>query len=146
MKNPRKTQKLKRTIANYVTINKREYLIISILFIIGLLAGVLFINNIKEEQYNNLSNYINKFVEGFKNIENIDYFTLLKESITKNLQTTALICFFGTTVIGLPVVFGVIIYRGFCLGYTISTCISVLGMGKGLAFVCSNLLLHNLFL
>ena len=34
--------------------------------------------------------------------------------------------FFGTTVIGLPIVFGIILYRGFCLGYTIAVVTSIL--------------------
>lgn len=37
-------------------------------------------------------------------------------------------------------------YRGFCLGYTISSFISTLGIGKGLAFIVSNLMLHNIIL
>ena len=45
---------------------------------------------------------------------------------------------------GIPVVFGIVVYRGFCLGYTISACISVLGTSKGLAFVLANLVLQNL--
>ena len=40
--------------------------------------------------------------------------------------------------------FGMVCYRGFCLGYTISSCISVLGTAKGLSFIFSNLLLQNL--
>lgn len=36
------------------------------------------------------------------------------------------------------------LYRGFCLGYTISACISVLGTSKGLAFIFSNLILQNI--
>ncbi len=50
---------------------------------------------------------------------------------------------FGTTVIGIPIVFGILIYRGFCLGYTISTFISTIGIAKGLAFVFSNMLLQT---
>ncbi|MBR3002120.1 MAG: stage II sporulation protein M [Clostridia bacterium] len=44
----------------------------------------------------------------------------------------------------MPVVFGLVVYRGFCLGYTISACVGILGTSKGLAFVLSNLLLQNL--
>lgn len=37
-----------------------------------------------------------------------------------------------------------IAYRGFCLGYTISSCVSVLGISKGLVFIFSDLLIQNL--
>ena len=37
--------------------------------------------------------------------------------------------------IGIPVVFGLVLYRGFCLGYTIAVCINVMGLPQGLWFV-----------
>ena len=144
MKKLKKTQKIKEMVVNHLAKNKREYIIILILFIIGIFSGVLFINNIKEEQLNNISNYINTFIEKIKNIESINSLQLLKASLWQNIGVALLIGFFGTTVIGIPVVFGLIIYRGFCLGYTISSCIAVLGTSKGLAFLLSNLLLQNI--
>ncbi len=144
MKNSRKTHKIKEMVLNHLITNKREYLIILILFIIGIFSGVLFINNVKEEQFTNISNYINNFIEKIKSIEDINNMQLLKASLWQNIGVALLICFFGTTVIGIPVVFGLIIYRGFCLGYTISSCIAVLGTSKGLAFLLSNLLLQNI--
>lgn len=144
MKNLRKTNKIKSLIANNLIENKREYIIILILFIIGIFSGVLFVNNLKENQFNNISNYINTFIEKIKGIENINTLQILKTSVLQNIGLSLLICFFGTTVIGIPVVFGLIIYRGFCLGYTISSFISVLGTSKGLAFLLSDLLLQNI--
>ncbi|MGN1298067.1 MAG: stage II sporulation protein M [Clostridia bacterium] len=41
-------------------------------------------------------------------------------------------------------VFGLILYRGFCLGYTISICISIMGLSKGLLFIFIAILLQNL--
>lgn len=40
--------------------------------------------------------------------------------------------------------FGIILYRGFCLGYTISSIIVIMGMGKGILFVFISLLLQNI--
>ena len=69
---------------------------------------------------------------------------LLKTSMIQNIILGIAIWFFGTTVIGIPVVFGIVLYRGFCLGYTISTCITVMGLSKGLLFVLITLVLQNL--
>ena len=146
MKKLKKTQKIKEMVVNHLAKNKREYIIILILFIIGIFSGVLFINNVKEEQFGNISNYINIFIEKIKNIESINSLQLLKASLWQNIGVALLIGFFGTTVIGVPVVFGLIIYKGFCLGYTISSCIAVLGTSKGLAFLLSNLLLQNVII
>lgn len=40
--------------------------------------------------------------------------------------------------------FGIIIYRGFCLGYTISVCISIMGISKGISFIFISVVLQNL--
>ena len=45
---------------------------------------------------------------------------------------------------GIPIVFGLVLYRGFCLGYTISVCITIMGLSKGILFVIILLLLQNI--
>ena len=68
---------------------------------------------------------------------------ILKTTLIDKIYLTIAIWFFGTTVIGIPIVFGILIYRGLWLGYTISTFISTIGIAKGLAFVFSNMLLQT---
>ena len=62
----------------------------------------------------------------------------------QNIFLAVTVWFFGTTVIGIPIVFGIVLYRGFCLGYTISICISFMGFSKGLLFIIISLLLQNI--
>ena len=69
---------------------------------------------------------------------------LLKNSIGQNILLAVILWFFGTTVIGIPVVFGLVLYRGFCLGYTIAVCVTVVGLPQGIWFVMILLLLQNL--
>lgn len=126
--------------------NSKEYIIVTLIFIIGIFVGVLFVNNMKEAQRIEINTYINNFINGFKNTENIDSLKLLRDSINEKFILAVGIWFFGTTVIGIPIVFGIVLYRGFCLGYTISVCISILGMSKGLIFVLTTLLLSNILL
>ena len=143
MKNIKKTLKLKDIIVNPIASNSKEYIIVTLLFIIGIFLGVLFVNNIKNDEFDSVQNYITTFIQKFKENPNIDSGELLKTSIIKNLILALSLWFFGTTVIGIPIVFGILIYRGFCLGYTISTFISTIGIAKGLAFVFSNMLLQT---
>jgi stage II sporulation protein M len=143
MKNIKKTLKLKDIIVNHIASNSKEYIIVTLLFIIGIFLGVLFVNNIKNDEFDSVQNYITTFIQKFKENPNIDSGALLKTSIIKNLILALSLWFFGTTVIGIPIVFGILIYRGFCLGYTISTFISTIGIAKGLAFVFSNMLLQT---
>ncbi len=136
--------KLLNIIKEHILNNKKEYFIIFLIFIIGIFSGVFFINNIQETTKTEISNYLNQFIENFKKLEDINLIELLKNSIMQNVLLTVAIWFFGTTVIGIPIVFGIILYRGFCLGYTISLCITIMGLGKGISFVIVTLLLQNI--
>ena len=143
MKKSEKHQ-LKKIIKNHVIQNYREYGIISILFVIGIFLGVLFINTAKEAQTAEIHTYLTQFIEKIKNTENIENWEILKSSLWDDLVLTITIWFFGTTVIGIPVVFGIIVYKGFCLGYTISACISMMGFSKGIVFVLITLVVQNI--
>ncbi len=140
----KKEIKLLRIIKEHVINNKKEYAILFLIFIIGIFSGVFFINHIQEQAKTEITNYLNQFIEKFKPLENIDHIELFKNSVIQNGILAITIWFFGTTVIGIPVVFGIILYRGFCLGYTISLCITIMGLGKGLSFVFITLFLQNL--
>ena len=142
--NKNKGIKIKETIVNHIINNKKEYIIVSLIFIIGIFLGVLFINNIQEGAKEEITTYLNQFVEKMKNNQEINNIELLKTTIGQNIILTIIIWFFGTTVIGIPVVFGVVLYRGFCLGYTISVSITVMGLTKGISFVLISLLLQNI--
>lgn len=138
------SRKIKQTIIEHVANNRKEYIIIVLLFIIGIFLGVFFVNNMQESSKEEIQSYINNFIEKMKNLQNIDNMSLLKNSITQNIVFAVLIWFFGTTVIGLPIVFGLILYRGFCLGYTVSSFIAILGIGKGIVFIFASLLFQSL--
>lgn len=138
------SRKIKQIIIEHVANNKKEYTIVILLFIIGIFLGVFFVNNMQESPKEEIQTYINNFIEKMKSLQNIDNATLLKNSIIQNAIFAILIWFFGTTVIGLPIVFGLVFYRGFCLGYTISSFITILGIGKGITFILASLLFQSL--
>lgn len=128
----------------HIVNNGKEYFIVLLMFIIGIFAGVLFVNNMQNDQNMQVTSYLSNFIEKFKGIENLNSAEILKNSILQNVMLVCILWFFGTTVIGLPVVFGIVLYRGFCLGYTISATIMVLGLSKGIAFILISLLLQNI--
>lgn len=136
--------KLLKVIKEHIINNKKEYVIIFLIFVIGIFSGVFFVNHIQEGPKTEIVNYFNQFIEKFKGLESINSIELLKNSMIQNVILAVIIWFFGTTVIGIPVVFGMILYRGFCLGYTISLCITIMGFGKGISFVLVTLLLQNI--
>lgn len=137
-------QKIKDAIKNYMVNNYKEYLLVFVLFIIGIFIGVIILNNYGETQLMDVSTYISDFINKFKEAENININELILQSIKNNTTIALTIWFAGTTVVGIPLVLGLIFLRGLSLGYTISTCTYTLGVGKGILFNLSALLLQNI--
>ena len=86
----------------------------------------------KEAQSSQISSYINNFVESVKENYQISRSKLLMKSILNNLYITIILWFLGSTVIGFPLIYVVIGYKGYSIGYTISSIIATLGTGKRL--------------
>lgn len=135
---------IKETVKQHILNNKKEYIIIAFIFVIGIFLGVFFVNNIKEEQREGVAVYVNNYVTKMKETNNLENMNILKSSIKQNIVLVLGIWFFGTTVIGIPIVFGIVLYRGFCLGYTIATLVYTMGFAKGLIFVLVTIFLQNI--
>ena len=124
--------------------NYRSYILVIILFSVGLFLGVLFINQTENQE--NVIKYINTYIDEIKISESNSTIVQLKTDIKNNIFLVFILWFAGTTIVGIPIVFGIIIARGFCLGYTISACVITLGKIKGLIFVLLTIFLQNLIL
>ncbi|MDO4392352.1 MAG: stage II sporulation protein M [Clostridium sp.] len=139
-----KESKIKNIILENIMENARSYLILLVIFFIGIILGVIFVNNAKETQSLQISSYINNFVESVKENYQISRSKLLMKSILNNLYITIILWFLGSTVIGFPLIYAVIGYKGYSIGYTISSIIATLGTGKGLIFIISTMLFQSI--
>lgn len=137
---------IKKVIEEHITRNIRTYFILIIIFLLGLIIGLIVVNNSLEEQETEITNYINTFITELKNGSKLDYFKLLKSSFGNNLFLVIILWFMSLAVIGIPAVYGMVGYKGFCMGYTISSVVMTLGTGKGIVFVLSSMLVHNIIL
>lgn len=122
--------------------NAKSYFIIGIIFIVGIFLGVMFINQAKDKS--EIEKYINTYVDETKSLQNGNYFVELQKDIKNNIVLVLILWFAGTTIIGIPIVLGIILFRGFCLGYTIASCVYVLGRIKALIFITITILLQNI--
>ena len=136
--------KLKNVLLNHIYQNLKLYIVVTIVFLIGIIAGVIFINYAAESQITEIGEYLNQFITALKGDYQIDKGELLKNALLENLKLTIAMWFIGSTVIGMPIVFGIVLYRGFCIGYTVSSAIVVLGMQKGIVFFLTTILLQNI--
>lgn len=145
MKKLKKITNWKTTIINFLKNNSKEYLLVIIIFIIGMFIGVMLVNNTSAENQQIIENYILNFIEKFKLIANLDKLNLLTISIKDNIILAIALWIAGTTIIGMPIVFGIILFRGFCFGYTVAAVTFTLGLGKGIFFCILSLFLQNIF-
>lgn len=131
-------------IQKHINNNLKNYVIITIIFLVGVILGVLYINNVNDTQQEEISTYIQNFVDKAKNNSSIDYFKLFISSTKSNLMLAFFLWFAGLTVIGVFCVYGIICFRGFCLGYSISSIIATLGIRQGSMFILSSMLMQNI--
>ena len=80
----RKANNIKQLILNHFYENIKAYIIVIIIFIIGIVAGVIFINNTNETQSTEIQNYITSFINSLKQDYHIDKLELLKKSLGDN--------------------------------------------------------------
>lgn len=142
----RKTQRSKiiSILIDFIKNNIKEYFIISLIFLIGIFLGVMFTNNSTDQQKTEIVSYVNTYIEAFKQTTSEQNLELLQNNIKDNAVLSVIMWFVGSTVIGIPVIFGIILFRGFCLGYTISAITLVLGTGKGITFTATAIIMQNL--
>lgn len=141
---PRQKSKLKNMILGYINENIKIYAIVTLMFLIGWVIGIIFVNNSQEVQQEQINGYINTFIQGIKSDAEISKPEILKNSILSNLGITVLLWFLGSTVIGMPLIYIAILYKGYSIGCTISAIVASLGTGKGIVFILSTMLLQSI--
>lgn len=145
MKKHKKKSTIIPILVSHIRNNARDYFILLLLFLTGIIIGTVFINNTSEQQKNEISTYIYSFMDSIKENKTVNYTELIKETLMQNGILVIILWFCGTAIMLLPIIYGMVIFRGFSLGYTISAIVATIGSGKGTVFVLLSLLLHNIF-
>ena len=121
--------------------NIKSYIIVVVIFLVGIFLGVMFVNQTDSKV--EIEKYINSYIDETKQLQNGNYIGELQKDVKNNIILVFSLWFAGTTIIGIPIVLGIILVRGFCLGYTIASCIYVLGKLKGIIFIIITIFLQN---
>lgn len=145
MKKHKKKNTITPILINHIQNNAKDYIILLLLFLIGIILGIVFINNSSEQQKGEISTYIYSFIDSIQEEQTVNISELIKDSLIQNGVLSVILWFSGTAIMLLPIIYGMVIFRGFCLGYTISSIVAILGSGKGALFVLLGLLLQNIF-
>lgn len=135
---------MKKILIEYIIRNKKNFIIIVILFCIGIAIGIFSINHSTNVQKEELNTYITSLLDKIKKTDNINNLEILILSIKENASLILLVWFLGCTIIGGIFIYLAIIYKGFTIGYTISAMIAVLGTKQGIILSIISLFLQNI--
>jgi stage II sporulation protein M len=94
------------------------YLIVIVIFSIGILLGSLGVNTLPEEQITELQRYLQSFIAQAAEIE-VDKAQMVKGALYDNLLVGLVMYILGLTIICLPLVLALIFFRGFVLGFSV---------------------------
>lgn len=126
-----KIYNIKSVLIEHINNNLKDYLVLSIIFIIGVMIGVILINNSDEESKREISGYVNGFISTIKSQQfEVDKVKLIQTSIMENLKIIIIIWLAGSAIIGVPLIYVITAYKGFCIGYTVSAIVFSLGAGR----------------
>ena len=118
------------------------YIILTIVFMIGISSGAITINMINAEQKRELVKFLQSFFK-LINEDEIDNILLIKQSFKNNLQTFVLLWFLGISIIGIPLVIALVLLRGFAIGFTVGFAVKELGL-KGVVFSVFSIVPQNI--
>ncbi|MTI48176.1 MAG: stage II sporulation protein M [Firmicutes bacterium] len=120
------------------------YFVSILSLMIGVSVGAITIKILNTNQKHELISFFDSFFKVL-NESSISSLDLLKQSLFNNLQTVLLIWILGIIVIGIPVIIGVLIMRGFVIGFTVGFLIEGFGF-KGFLFAIFAVLPQNIFI
>lgn len=133
---------LNESIRRHLADNIWIYLIVIIVFILGIGLGALAVNNIDEVSKADARIYIEGFLDLASNNE-LQSAYILKQSIKFNLYFTLILFFSGLVYPGVILIPILIAFRGFCIGFSIAFLTGNIG-NNGFLLSLSSVLPQNL--
>ncbi|NLV20582.1 MAG: stage II sporulation protein M [Syntrophomonadaceae bacterium] len=105
-------------IFKHIKANRWQYLLISIIFIAGLISGSYRVHDLEASVRSHLLYLIDNYLRGSSQGD-LAGGRLLFYAFLNQAKTIVLVWFLGLTVIGMPLILGICFLKGFSLGFTI---------------------------
>lgn len=109
---------------NSIVNQKKRYVLLIVLTIIGIITGIIFTTILSKIDQNLVNNQLTNFFEQMKSGK-INYTNGIINSITSNLLYCFGVWLLGISIIGLPVIIFLLFMKGFITGFSIGSIISL---------------------
>lgn len=109
-------------------------LVISVIFILGLIFGSIYITILKSGEKTTILNEVGNYFLSNNKLNFEDKIDIFKNELLSNLLYTVSMWLLGLSVIGLPIIFIMIFFKSFTLGFSVSSIFAKYGF-KGIVGV-----------
>lgn len=109
-------------------------LVISVIFILGLTFGSIYITILKNGEKTTILNEVGNYFLSNNKLNFEDKIDIFKNELLSNLLYTVSMWLLGLSVIGLPIIFIMIFFKSFTLGFSVSSIFAKYGF-KGIVGV-----------
>jgi len=127
-----------------ITSQKKKYLFLILITLIGIVSGLLFILFISKADKSLVNDELSVFLANIKD-NKLNYVSSLLNSIFSNFIFFIIIWILGISIIGIPVIIFLLFLKGFIFGFSISSLIYKFGF-KGFLISLGYNLPHNLIM
>ncbi len=131
-----------------IKINKKIFVFLFVLMIIGIIAGSIFTTILNNSDKQLIINHLNEFIDNINN-NKLDYLFSLKNNLITNISYVILIWLLGISVIGLPIIIIMFFTKCFILGFSVGSVLTTFklkGILVSLVYVFPGQVISLLFL
>lgn len=121
---------------------KKKYLFLIIIMLIGLISGIFFLFFIDESDKNILISEIDNFFINIKD-NNLNTLNTIINSISSNILSITIIWLLGISIIGIPFIIFFLFFKTFIFGFSIASIVAKYGF-KGILLTFSYIFPHQL--
>ena len=125
-----------------IKINKKTLLFFTILLLIGIISGAIFMAILNETDKKLIVEYFNNFISNIEN-NKLSYLNALKNGVFNNLLYIIIVWLLGISIIGIPIVIIMFFIKSFTLGFSISSIIFNYKL-KGCLLAFTNIFPHQI--
>jgi stage II sporulation protein M len=124
----------KRRIFTDVLDNKAQYLLLVFFLVVGITAGTFTVSNLQTGTREALESYRNSLFISVKSTDP-NFWGIFFHSLLNHTLIFGIIAIFSMMILGIPVIAATLIFKGFCVGFTVGVLALDMSFGGFLAIV-----------